>query len=156
MIIALALLVFGKELPQLQVHPQLRFFLAALVLAVTLLFSMVKVVPPGHVGVLVFMGKVYGTITEGVHLINPLANLELMSVRTKEAFEHAEAPSKEGLNVGPGGLLSLSPESGRSGQHLPAGGPNFEAVVVQPQFAPPSGASPSITKPKTCTPPAGS
>ncbi len=32
-LIALALLIFGKELPQIQVHPKLRYFLAVLVLA---------------------------------------------------------------------------------------------------------------------------
>ena len=73
--------------------------LAVLVLAATVAISTAKVVPPGNVGVLVLLGKVYGTIPEGVHLVNPLATMELMSVRTKEVFEHAEAPSKEGLNV---------------------------------------------------------
>ena len=98
-LIALALLVFGQNLPAIQLHPRLRYFVAAVVVAVALLFSMVKVIPPGNVGVLVFMGKIYGTIAEGIHLINPLSTVELMSVRTQEVFEHAEAPSREGLNV---------------------------------------------------------
>ena len=134
-LIALVLLVFGKNIaPQVQIHPKVRYLLAALVVAATLILSMVKVVPPGHVGVLVFMGKVYGTITEGVHLINPLANLELMSVRTKEVFEHAEAPSKEGLNVAleVSCLYHLNPtEAANIYRQV---GPNFEAVVVNPQF----------------------
>ena len=134
-LIALALLVFGKNIaPQIQLHPQMRYFLAALAVAVTLILSMVKVVPPGHVGVLVFMGKVYGSVSEGVHLINPLASMELMSVRTKEVFEHAEAPSKEGLNVAleVSCLYHLNPaEAANIYRQV---GPNYETVVVNPQF----------------------
>src|SRR4030042_4372132 len=94
--IALALVVLGKNLPQLA---NIRWRLAALVLAVFLVPSAVRMVPAGHVGVLVLFGKVHGTIPEGVHLVNPMSTMELMSVRTKEAFEHAEAPSREGLRV---------------------------------------------------------
>jgi len=133
-LIALALLLFGRNLPQVQIHPQVRWLLAALVLVVTLGLATVRVVPPGHVGVLILMGKVYGSVTEGLHLINPLASMEIMSIRTREVFEHAEAPSKEGLNV----VLEVS-----CLYHLnPATvvelyrqlGPNYEQVVVNPQF----------------------
>ena len=98
-LIALGLVVLGKNVPQFQKFPQVRFVLAVLVLAVTVAVSTAKVISPGNVGVLVLLGKVYDSIPEGVHLVNPLANMVLMSVRTKEVFEHAEAPSKEGLNV---------------------------------------------------------
>ena len=133
-LIALGLIILGKNVPQFQKFPQIRFVLAILVLAVTVAVSTAKIVPPGNVGVLILFGKVYGTISEGVHLVNPLATMELMSVRTKEVFEHAEAPSKEGLNV----ILEVS-----CLYHLKASeaanvyrqiGPNYEAVVVNPQF----------------------
>ena len=55
-------------------------------------------------------------------------------MRTKEAFEHAEAPSKEGLNVAleVSCLYHLNPaEAANIYRQV---GPNFEAVVVQPQF----------------------
>jgi prohibitin 1 len=133
-LIALALLIFGRNLPQIQIHPQIRWVLAGLVLVVALALSTVKVVPPGHVGVLVLLGKVYGTISEGVHLVNPLANMELMSVRTKEIFEHAEVPSREGLNV----VLEVSllyhvlPQ--QADQVYRNLGLNFEEILVKPQF----------------------
>lgn len=133
-LIALALLVFGQNLPAIQLHPRLRYFVAAVVVAVALLFSMVKVIPPGNVGVLVFMGKIYGTIAEGIHLINPLSSVELMSVRTQEVFEHAEAPSREGLNVvlEVSCLYHLMPDQAdRVYRQL---GPHYEEVVVKPQF----------------------
>ena len=133
-LIALALLVLGPNLPQLQFLARLRYPLAAAVLALTIIFSMVRIIPPGQVGVLILFGKVYGTISEGVHLINPLANVELMNVRTKEVFEHAEAPSKEGLNVAleVSCLYHLNPADAANVYRQV--GPNFEAVVVNPQF----------------------
>jgi regulator of protease activity HflC (stomatin/prohibitin superfamily) len=133
-LIALALLVFGQNLPAIQLHPRIRYFVAAAVVVVALLFSMVKVIPPGNVGVLVFMGKIYGTIAEGIHLINPLSSVELMSVRTQEGFEHAEAPSREGLNVvlEVSCLYHLMPDQAdRVYRQL---GPHYEEVVVKPQF----------------------
>lgn len=133
-LIALALLVFGQNLPAIQLYPRIRYFVAGLVVTLALLFSMVKVIPPGNVGVLVFMGKIYGTIVEGIHLINPLSSVELMSVRTQEVFEHAEAPSREGLNVvlEVSCLYHLMPDQAdRVYRQL---GPHYEEVVVKPQF----------------------
>jgi prohibitin 1 len=133
-LIALALIVLGGNVPQLQKFPQVRWFLAVLVLAVTVAVSTAKIVPPGNVGVLVLLGKVYGTIPEGVHLVNPLASMELMSVRTTEVFEHAEAPSKEGLNV----VLEVSClyhlMADKADQVYRDIGPNYENVVVKTQF----------------------
>jgi prohibitin 1 len=133
-LIALALIVLGRNLPQFEKYPQIRWVLAVLVVAATVTMSTAKVVPPGNVGVLVLFGKVYGTIPEGIHLVNPLASMELMSVRTKEAFEHAEAPSKEGLNV----VLEVSClyhlQSTQADKVYREIGPRFEDVIVKPQF----------------------
>lgn len=133
-LLALAILIFGPNVAQIQIRPQIRWLLAAAVLVVSLIFSMVRVVPPGHVGVLVLLGKVYGTIPEGVHLVNPLANMELMSVRTKEVFEHAEAPSKEGLNVALEVSCLYHLKSAEAANVYRQVGPNYEEVVVKPQF----------------------
>ncbi|MEJ2672990.1 MAG: hypothetical protein P8168_12485, partial [Deltaproteobacteria bacterium] len=65
-LIALALVVLGRNVPQLQKFPQIRWFLAIIVLAATVAVSAAKVVPPGNVGVLVLLGKVFGTSPEGV------------------------------------------------------------------------------------------
>jgi prohibitin 1 len=133
-LIALGLVVLGKSVPQFQKFPQIRFVLAVLVLVLTVAVSTAKIVPPGNVGVLVLLGKVYGTIPEGVHLVNPLSNMELMSVRTKEVFEHAEAPSKEGLNV----VLEVSClyhlMADKADQVYSSIGPDYENVVIKPQF----------------------
>ncbi|HLD47940.1 MAG TPA: prohibitin family protein [Desulfobaccales bacterium] len=133
-LIALGLVIMGKNVPQFQKFPQIRFVLAALVLVVTVAVSTAKVVPPGNVGVLVLLGKVYGSIPEGVHLVNPLASMTLMNVRTKEVFEHAEAPSREGLNVAleVSCLYHLKPAEAANVYRQV--GPNYEEVVVKPQF----------------------
>lgn len=129
--IALALVVLGKNVPQIA---GIRWLLAGVVLAVFLVPSAVRMVPAGHVGVLVLFGKVHGTIPEGVHLVNPMSTMELMSVRTKEVFEHAEAPSKEGLNV----VLDVSClyhlQTDQADRVYRQIGANYEEVVVKPQF----------------------
>jgi len=130
-LIAMGLLALGRVYPGLA---NIRWYLAIPVALLFLVFSMVKIVPPGNVGVLILFGKIDGTITEGLHLVNPLVNMELMTVRTQELFEHAEAPSKEGLNV----ILEVSclyhllpQEAARVYQQL---GPRYEDVVVKTQF----------------------
>ncbi|MBM4301120.1 MAG: hypothetical protein FJ121_06270 [Deltaproteobacteria bacterium] len=130
-LIALGLVVLGKNVPQFQKFPQIRFVLAVLVLAVTVAVSTAKVVPPGNVGVLILLGKVYGSIPEGVHLVNPLANMVLMSVRTKEVFEHAEAPSKEGLNVALEVSCLYHLKASEAANVYRQVGPNYEEVVVE-------------------------
>lgn len=105
-----------------------------MVLVVFLLFSTVKIVPPGHVGVLVLLGKVYGSITEGIHLVNPLTSINLMSVRTQEIFEHAEAPSREGLNVALEVTCLYHLMSDQAAQVFRLLGTNYEEVVVKPSF----------------------
>ncbi len=133
-LIALGLVVLGRNVPQLQKFPQIRWFLAILVVAGAVAVSTAKVVPPGHVGVLIFLGKVYGSISEGVHLVNPLASMELMSVRTKEVFEHAEAPSREGLNVALEVSCLYHLKASEAADIYRQVGPDYERVVVNPQF----------------------
>lgn len=127
----IALLVLGQKIPQLQ---HLRWWLPVPVLLILLAFATLKIVPPGNVGVLILFGKVRGAISEGMHFVNPLVSMELMNVRTQEMFEHAEAPSKEGLNVviEVSCLYHLIPgEAARVYQKI---GPRYEQVVVKPQF----------------------
>jgi regulator of protease activity HflC (stomatin/prohibitin superfamily) len=92
----MALFILGQKFPHLQAY---RWLIITPVILAALLFSMVKIVPLGHVGILVLFGKIHGSVTEGLHLVNPLVSMELMNVRTQEIFEPAEAPSKEGLNI---------------------------------------------------------
>ena len=129
--VALALVILGQKFPQIQPY---RWLLIIPVVLAAIAFSMVKIVPPGHVGILILFGKVHGSITEGLHLVNPLVTMDLMNVRTQEIFEHAEAPSKEGLNVEleVSCLYHLNPqEAVKVFRQI---GLNYQDIVVKPQF----------------------
>ncbi len=79
---------------------QSALMLGALVLVALLLFMSLKYVPAGHVGVLVFFGRVTDTtLSAGTHLANPLARNITLSVRTQELTESAQVLSNEGLSV---------------------------------------------------------
>jgi len=129
--VAVALMVLGQKFPQLKAY---RWFIIVPLILLAILVSMVKIVPPGQVGILILFGKIQGSIPEGLHLVNPLVSMELMSIRTQEIFEHAEAPSKEGLNVAVevSCLFHLDPmEAVRVYRTV---GPLYREVVVKPQF----------------------
>ena len=74
--------------------------IAVAILIAIVLFMSIKYVPSGHVGVLVFFGRVTDKILpEGTHMANPFAVNHAMSVRTQELKEKASVPSKEGLII---------------------------------------------------------
>ena len=75
--------------------------LGVLVILAGLLFASFRVVPGGHVGVQILFGRIDDRpLTEGLNVINPLKQIQILSARTQEMFEHADVPSKEGLTVG--------------------------------------------------------
>jgi len=129
--VAVGILALAQKYPQLHSY---RWLLAAALLLFFLAASMVRVVPPGRVGVLILFGQVKGSIPAGLHLVNPLVAVELMDIRTQEIFEHAEAPSKEGLNmvIEVSCLFHLIPEE--APRVYAFIGPHYEQVVVKPQF----------------------
>lgn len=107
--------------------------LVAIVLVALLLFASLKYVPAGHVGVLVFFGRVTDTtLPEGTHLANPLARSITMSVRTQELKEAASVPSNEGLIVTLDTSLLLRLDPTRANDVYRTIGPNYFEVVVEP------------------------
>ena len=72
--------------------------LAAVVLVIMLLLWSTTSIPTGNVGVLTLFGRVTGeTLSEGIHLINPLKSVQKLSVQTQSLKESANVPSNEGL-----------------------------------------------------------
>ena len=72
-----------------------------LVIVLGILGSSFRVVPGGTVGVQILFGRIINEpLNEGLNLINPFKQVQFLSVRTLEMFEHADVPSKEGLTVG--------------------------------------------------------
>ncbi len=74
------------------------------------------------------------TLKSGINLINPLARVVKMSVKTQETKEVMDVPSKEGLPVQleVSALYHLDPD--KAGDVYRTVGPNYEAVLLQPQF----------------------
>ena len=61
----------------------------------------VSCVRTGHVGVVTVFGRVTGrTMGEGIHLVNPVARVHQLDIKTQEIKERASVPSREGLIMG--------------------------------------------------------
>ncbi len=112
--------------------------LLASVLAVAillLLFRSITFIPAGHVGVVTLFGRVTGeALREGAHLINPLARVHEMSVRTQEVKETAAVPSQEGLilRLDTSLLFRLNPS--RAAEVYQTIGPEYIDVVIEPSL----------------------
>ena len=105
-------------------------------IAVIVAFSSTSCVRTGHVGVVTMFGRVTGrTLTEGIHLVNPAANVTELSVRkTQEVKEHAAVPSKEGLIMGLEASILYHLDSARAAEVFRQIGPNYAEVLLQPTF----------------------
>ena len=74
--------------------------LVAFGLALAGLSQAVVVVPAGHVGVVDVFGRVSPqTLKSGLNLVNPLARVIKMSIKTQDLKEVMDVPSQEGLTV---------------------------------------------------------
>ncbi len=105
---------------------------AALLLALVGASAAVVQVPAGHVGVAQLFGRVYDrALQPGLHIINPLARVTKMDVRTKEVKEVALVPSKEGLSVGTDISILFRLEDAVS--IYKTVGVNYIGTVVEPQ-----------------------
>jgi prohibitin 1 len=108
------------------------FVLAVLLLA---LANSTACVRTGHVGVETLFGRVTGrTMAEGIHLVNPLARVNQLDIKTQEVKERAAVPSKEGLIMGleASALYHLDP--GRAAEVFQRVGVDYENVLLIPNF----------------------
>ena len=65
--------------------------LVAVVFFILSFLHMLRIVPAGHVGVVVLFGNVSEkSLPNGMHLVIPFASVEMMSVRTQESFSITE------------------------------------------------------------------
>jgi len=107
-------------------------------LAVALLIALLQcftVIPAGHTGVIDFLGYVSdNTLKPGVNLVNPMANVEKMSIKTQELKELMSVPSKEGLSVDLeiSLLFKLNPD--KANDIYKTVGPNYVEIILVPQF----------------------
>jgi len=63
------------------------------VLLVLIIFSAIRIVPAGYVGIVDFFGKVSpNVLNSGLNLVNPFAKVIAISVRTQEDKETMSVP----------------------------------------------------------------
>ena len=66
-------------------------------LAVIIASSATSCVRTGHVGVVSVFGRVTGqTLSEGIHIVNPVANVTELSIKTQEIKERPRSRRRKG------------------------------------------------------------
>ncbi|MAT56881.1 MAG: membrane protease subunit, stomatin/prohibitin [Ignavibacteriae bacterium] len=103
--------------------------------AVVAILQAITVVPAGSVGVVDFFGNVSeNTLKAGINFVNPMAKVQLFSIKTQEFKETMAVPSKEGLSVQLelSLLFSLDPEN--ASKIYKTVGPNYQEIILTPQF----------------------
>jgi regulator of protease activity HflC (stomatin/prohibitin superfamily) len=109
--------------------------LVALLLTLGAVAQCVVVVPAGHVGVVDLFGRVSPqTLKAGLNLVNPLARVAKMTVKTQEMKEVMDVPSSEGLTMQleVSVLYHLDPD--KAADVYRTVGSDYAAVILQPQF----------------------
>lgn len=112
------------------------FALAGMIVALVIAFSQCwTVIPAGHTGVIDFLGNVSDkTLKPGVNLVNPMAMVEKMSIKTQELKELMSVPSKEGLSVDLEISLLFKLNSEKANDIYKTVGPNYVDIILVPQF----------------------
>lgn len=93
------------------------------------------VVPAGSVGVVDFFGNVSdNTLKAGINVVNPMAKVQLFSIKTQEFKESMAVPSKEGMSVQLELSLLFSLDPDNASKIYKTVGPNYEEIILTPQF----------------------
>jgi regulator of protease activity HflC (stomatin/prohibitin superfamily) len=115
--------------------PALGFGLLALLLLVILSTNSVACVSTGHVGVVTVFGRVTGrTMSEGIHLVNPVARVHELDIKTQEVKERAAVPSREGLIMGLEASVLYHLEPSRAAEVHQRVGTEYRDVLLVPNF----------------------
>jgi regulator of protease activity HflC (stomatin/prohibitin superfamily) len=118
-------------------RPSLRLLgIAALaVVAAIVVFSSYAIVPPGHRGVVVMLGKVETTVLgEGFHLIIPpvVRQVVPVDVRTKKLEVDSEAASSDLQTVQVTGVLNYHLDPASVDQLYQEVGVDYESIIIVP------------------------
>ncbi len=107
--------------------------ICGLILVVILFFASVVSVPTGHVGVLTLFGRVTGeTLSEGIHLINPLKSVQRLSIQTQAVKESASVPSNEGLILALDTSLLFHLDRTKAAEVYQKVGANYAEKIIEP------------------------
>ena len=112
------------------------FALMGIVVALGIALSQCwTVIPAGHTGVIDFLGNVSDTnLKPGVSLVNPMAKIEKMSIKTQELKEMMSVPSKEGLSVNLEISLLFKLNSEMANDIYKTVGPDYAEIILVPHF----------------------
>ncbi len=112
------------------------FALAGIAVALVIALSQSwTVIPAGNTGVIDFLGNVSDeTLKPGVNLVNPMAKIEKMSIKTQELKEMMSVPSKEGLSVDLEISLLFKLDTDMANEIYKSVGPNYADIILVPQF----------------------
>ena len=115
---------------------EITFSLLGIFVALAVAFAqMFTVIPAGHTGVIDFLGYVSdNTLKPGVNIVNPMANVEKMSIKTQELKELMSVPSKEGLSVDLEISLLFKLDSEKANDIYKTVGPDYADIILVPQF----------------------
>ena len=118
--------------------PRIRAFglgMLAVVMLAILGMNSVACVRTGHVGVVTVFGRVTGrTMSEGIHLVNPLARVQEFDIKTQEVKERAAVPSKEGLIMGLEASVLYHLDPTRAAEVYQRVGTEYRDVLLAPNF----------------------
>jgi regulator of protease activity HflC (stomatin/prohibitin superfamily) len=89
----------------------------------------------GHVGVVTMFGRVTGrTMSEGIHVVNPVARIHELDIKTQEVKERTSVPSKEGLIMGVEASVLYHLEPERAAEVFRTIGKGYAEVLLTPNF----------------------
>jgi regulator of protease activity HflC (stomatin/prohibitin superfamily) len=100
---------------------------------ISFLFSSIRSVPAGHVGVGDFYGWVYGPKSPGLNFIVPLSKLVMIPTRTVQDQETMPCPTKEGLTVSLDVSILYHVDGSQSVKLYKELGPKFNETIIVPQ-----------------------
>ncbi len=121
------------DLPKKRFFKPLRWLVVIIVVAIA--YYALLVVPAGTVGVYDLFGKVSDqVVAPGIHVINPLAKIHKMSVRTQEVKETVDLPSREGLTVKVDVSLLFSLDFAKAPEVFRSIGYDYVNIVIVPQL----------------------
>jgi regulator of protease activity HflC (stomatin/prohibitin superfamily) len=117
-------------------RPEANLALVGLIVATVIAFLQIwTIIPAGHTGVVDFLGYVSdNTLKPGVNLVNPMANVEKMTIKTQELKETMNVPSQEGLSVELEISLLFKLTSEKANEIYKTVGPNYIDIILTPQF----------------------
>ncbi|MCM8779561.1 MAG: prohibitin family protein, partial [Candidatus Omnitrophica bacterium] len=104
-------------------------------LIIGILFSAIRIVPAGYVGVIDFFGRVSPVaLKSGINFVNPLVRVINMSIRTQEDKETMNVPSKEGLNVALDVSVLYRLDPAKAAEVYRTVGIDYREVILLPQY----------------------